>query len=619
MTRIFLSYSSADVEIARRVAGVLRERGADVYFTSPEQRGGQSEAAIEREVELADAFVMLMSPSAQDSPRCRAEFQMATDRHLKEDRALLYVYKVAEDGERGWGRLWDQIDLLPPVSQDKLVGALGVVPIDGDTVPATAPPREEPFRNRRDELNLVADAMRTSGGQDFWVVTAPPKLGKTWFLTKVRARLAEKRKVAAAVVDLREQSLDLRRDAKGLLCALLDTEADANRSDEQLVGDIVKSLAKRERHHVAMLDSAELLHRSTVDSLRILTSRVFDKVNSGARNPDVRLSLIVASRRADEWSGLDCQGESVHHFRALHLSQFDDHVVRDMLNDITEATSVRFDGDILHQWTDGLQQLSVGLPALLVRSVAWARHEQFYDHGECYTPDVFDNVVQPYVTSELLSMQTLLEPGDKIAERYRVVLKALDLISVYRMVTTSHLKHHLDDDVEFGAALAEAAWAVEDLWEAIGKTALVTGVSELWHSLFPPFRALLCKHFHRDDERRRVVHSSARKLYEGLAANGVNGSDRVRVFLELIWHEAMLLQCTDARGLAAKLPDAAAALTKRVIRPDTFGPAFGPAEFRASVRKQLSADREFAALTKPHNGLLNAVLTSVCQNIEGGT
>ncbi|GAA2975039.1 toll/interleukin-1 receptor domain-containing protein [Actinokineospora diospyrosa] len=620
MTRIFLSYSSADSEIATRVAGVLRERGAEVYFEPPQDRGTRSPGAIAQEVERADAFVVLMSPAALGTEYCQVEHQMAAYRELKEQRRLLYKYRVAEGSKDGWGRLWDQVDLLPPVSQNELVDALGVVPIAGSPGPSVERSREGPFRNRHDELNRVLDAMKTSGEHDFWIVTAPPKLGKTWFLTKVCAKLAENYSdKLTTTVDLREQPLDLRHDADRLLRLLFNAEADPQGSADDLVGDLVRIILKRGRHHIAVLDSAELLDRSTVESFRILASRVFDEVNSKPSKPDTRMTLVVASRRAGEWSGMNCQGEPVLDFRVVNLSEFGDRVVRDMLNEISTDSQVEFQRDHVTQWTAALQQLSVGLPALLVRSVEWARIDQFYDSDACSDYRVFDTVVRPYVEGELLSMHTLVEPGDKIAERYGVLLKALELISAYRMVTTSHLKHHLDHDAEFGAALTEAAWAVEDLWDAIGKTALVTGVSDLWHSLFPPFRALLCKHFHRDDERRRVVHSSARELYEGLAANGINGSDRVRVFLELIWHEAMLLQCTDAGGLAAKLPDTAAALAKRVIQPDTFGPAFGPAEFRASVRRQLREDREFAALTKPHNGLFDAVLTSVAQNIGGGT
>ena len=72
------------------------------------------------------------------------------------------------------------------------------------------------FRNRRDELDSVLHGLTNVAGPHFWLIVAPPQLGKTWFLDQLRAEIAAKAQGAARwatkLVDLRVQATGLRRD-----------------------------------------------------------------------------------------------------------------------------------------------------------------------------------------------------------------------------------------------------------------------------------------------------------------------------------------------------------------------------------------------------------------------
>ena len=81
-TRVFLSYSKEDGALATKLTGSLRKAGAKVWLAPEQVRPGENvRAAVEKAIENADAFVVLLS-----KPRSKwmdAELQMALKKHKR--------------------------------------------------------------------------------------------------------------------------------------------------------------------------------------------------------------------------------------------------------------------------------------------------------------------------------------------------------------------------------------------------------------------------------------------------------------------------------------------------------------------------------------------------------
>lgn len=81
-----------------------------------------------------------------------------------------------------------------------------------------------------------------------------------------------------------------------------------------------------------------------------------------------------------------------------------------------------------------------------------------------------------------------------------VLERALRILTAYRLFTLSHLRHHLEADTSFQAALTAASWSRTDLWDALGRTSLCDqSATELWQEIEPSIRRTgrLGSRFHR--------------------------------------------------------------------------------------------------------------------------
>ena len=140
---------------------------------------------------------------------------------------------------------------------------------------------EPSFRNRENELEKVLRGLTNAAGPHFWLVVAPPQLGKTWFLDRISKdeQLAEPPSWLINRIDLHEQEPAVRADADLLLGLVLGREPSAV-NQETLLG-IAIEIIESERCHLYILDGAEFLDARTAIRLREYLGRIYRHVLAG--------------------------------------------------------------------------------------------------------------------------------------------------------------------------------------------------------------------------------------------------------------------------------------------------------------------------------------------------
>ncbi|HEX5117878.1 MAG TPA: toll/interleukin-1 receptor domain-containing protein [Pseudonocardiaceae bacterium] len=614
MTRVFLSCSGSDAEPAGRLMAVLTAAGADVFwFQDPQESGKQFVRSLREEIENADLFIVLLSPAYLTSEWCMRELDMAVHRETDLKERFVYVCQVLDTPRTGTGflRPYDWLDLLPPVDDDKLGHVLTATGFPPPS-PETASPIGAPaFRNRQDELSRIIDALTTRGGQELWLVLSPPRMGKSWFLAEVEKAVRQRDPAyATRLIDLRAHPVTLRANWVRLLCLLLDVEPPESATlsvDDRIA--MAAAVINRSRPQLYLLDSAELLPPESVDALRTELTAIHRLVDR-AGNHQTRLCFVVGSRHQDPWLGFGPSGGSLL-FETLPLTEFKVSVFRQVIDE----QDLRIGNDENQRWAEALHGLGEGLPALLVAGLRWARDMAFISYEDCHNGRAFDKVARPYIAADLLAVESLLPAGDGGQPQRKTVLeRALKVISPYRLFTQSHLAHHISGDVAFGRALDDVAWDLDDLWEALSRTALLKQpTDEIWQVLSPPIRRLLFRYYYPDEAGRRQAHVDAHQFYEKWAET-TSGTDRGAVLVECLWHEATTLLLGGGNDLPNRLPARAADLTRTFSRPE----GYTAPEFAGYVRNRLQRDPEFATLVRAHQGLFQDVLASVYNTIAGG-
>src|SRR5689334_600344 len=234
---VFLSYAEEDREIAAEISAWLGEQGVE-RFNWLTSGSGRFLPLIEGAISRADAFLALMSPHFMASRWCSRERDLALlrEQQLQEDdpgREFVHVLETGTIRPEAAGFLgsYNWLSFTSPSARDdafdELARRLGLArrhatagpsaPVAGAAAaagrprgasgspPPGGPPRHgsppgdgglspdgifalPPFRNREREFDLV-EAGLVSGEKPFWLVTAPPQLGKSWFLKRARTRL----------------------------------------------------------------------------------------------------------------------------------------------------------------------------------------------------------------------------------------------------------------------------------------------------------------------------------------------------------------------------------------------------------------------------------------------
>jgi hypothetical protein len=613
MMRVFLSFAAENSAVAERFDRAWSRLGVRVFrFDNPNREAGRVVETIEHELGAADLFVALMSPQYLDSPWCQQERALAIHRDTELAEQFVHVVEVAETARELSGLLRDYVWLdAKGVLTDQRVDAVSAQLPLGRTTAATDD--ETPgFRNREDELATLRSALQTVGGHELWVLVSPPLMGKTWLLTRLERLLTTASpRWTVRRLNLRDAPAELRTDAPRLVGSLLDVDHQQGPLLDDDLRDIATRVSARDGPQLFVLDDAELLTPACAASARSALTAVHRLVRRTGKGE--RFGLLIGTRRHDEWRGLGSDARTGQRFEALRLTEFGPDIVHQSLLDLPRQFGVE------ERWShaERLHQLSEGLPALLVRSVAWAEDTAFLRMDRSDSPAAFDAVARDYIQDDLLSAASLLPMGgSRPAEALEVLRSMLRVLSTYRLYTQSHLKFHLDADPALQQALRDAHWNRVDLWDALGQTALGTqqAAHEMWHEIEPSLRRLLHRYHHRTDAERVAAHAAARRFYGGWTRDRAAGREQQVVLVESLWHEASRMAIERPDAVARLLPGVAVELAQ------TFGssPMYEPAEFSDAVVRRLRDDDDLKVLVAGRVGLFDEIVKSVALTIGGG-
>ncbi|WP_158102888.1 toll/interleukin-1 receptor domain-containing protein [Lentzea kentuckyensis] len=605
MTRVFLSYAEEDGSAARTLAALLGQHGFDVFWYEETNRG-EWVAALSDELRKADRFVVLLSSHYQQSEWCTKEwltaYRMAVDPKIK--RPVITVCEVGDFDEPVEPFLGNYARHdLRALTEAKLAGLLATFGVQA------APPDGGRFRNREQELTNLLDALSLSSGQDLWVVAAPPRMGKSWFLREVERRLTARSWGETRLLDLARWPELWGAPAKvvvELMGVNVEPEGDSLTEDE--VEDIAREVSKRGNNQLYLLDSAERLDRATAAKVRSALTAVYTHLVE--RRMRKRFSVIIGTRRPNGWHGLGRYAQC--RFITLSLSEFKLDVIEQAVRDgVPDA-----DDGLVRRSAVALQRESDGLPALLSAWMDWAYKANLIgiERG-LRKSSTFDAVTAKYVRTDLLTHDVLFPSGVTNAPAAKEALDhALKALAPYRLITQSHLKFHYDSDEALRDDATSAGWNMRELWAALNSTSLLEPRSSLWRVINPPIRRVLYRYYYRTDGERASAHEGAKWCYQKWTVNQA-GSEQVVMMVECLWHELCGQLLQQPSRLHETLPETAGQLAKDFLNSDLYDPR----EFAECVHELLIDDHEFQLTLHDHTGLFQEVLSAIDTAVSEGT
>jgi hypothetical protein len=451
------------------------------------------------------------------------------------------------------------------------------------------------FRNRVSELEQVTDGLMSPDGEHFWFVIAPPQLGKTWFLNQVDKILTTQVPGTWKVrrVDLRTQPDKVVRDAWALIQVMFAGPSSASAGE---LPEITARVLASGTRQLYLLDSAELLDDVTVRGLRTFLAQINQQVEA-VRYSNVRLALIVASRRDPEWLGITPKPR----LRRLPLSEFRIDVVAEALEQLANRLDYRLTSAQFHEHANLVHRLSEGLPALLVKYLDWIEAQRWVDLHRLEDQQRFDQLSRPYVEDVLLSPSSLLGPGaDPADERLPAIKQALKALVRYRLFTQSHLSHHAPEV----AALVPLGWSIEQIWAAVSSTALLhRPQGEPWHQIHAPIRRLLSRYWYPTPDLRVRAHVTALEFVRSLATERL-GRDEAAILAECLWHAAQALSDNTPAELSRRLIELARTLSVGLL-PSS---AFTQDDLRVCAKELMEGDEELADMLGGIDGLFEKLI-----------
>jgi cellulose biosynthesis protein BcsQ len=604
-TRVFLSYAEEDREIAGQVATWLRADGFMVPDW-PHPAGDKLIARTEEGIQSADAFLALVSPGYLASPWCRVERElaMAIEFGLQQPdtpgRRFLHVLKVRDTPRSPAGFLsaYRWIDLTNPDSLQSEMSVLADVLRSVDYSPRT---RSAAFRDRSEELDRVLRGLSSEEGPHFWLVTAPPELGKSWLLDRIRSELdeAESGRWLVSNVDLRVESLELRQDADILLARLFGQPIDVA---EPLAHTL--EIVRRGRPRLYMLDSAELLESDMAAKLRSELGQVYKQVRDASQK-GLRISFIVASRQASRWQAV----LPAPRLARITLMAFSPEVIGQALRDLAMHMGRQFSSADVQAFIPLVRDVSEGLPYLLNRTLDWIEENQWVGVDRLATQEVFEELAQPYIEDTLFAQRSLLPYVQEPADGALAVLRrAFRLLVPHRQFTLSHLRYYASQEPAFQAELDNLHWSLEkDLWQALNRTSLLTDPPEPWQEIEPAIRRLLFRYYYGSDPRKvAAAHSTALAFEEAFPSESA-GNDQAVGLVEALWHEATVVSITNPADITERLSQSA---RKRslALRASAF---FSAGELREYAAQRIAEDWELQEVLSGVSGLLDRLVAIV--------
>jgi transcriptional regulator with XRE-family HTH domain len=458
---------------------------------------------------------------------------------------------------------------------------------------------------RRAELDWLVNSLSSVGGPFFWLVTAPPGMGKTTLLTQLDGELKRADPDwETSLVDLRGQPSDLLTDTTALLVRLfrLDSaEADAGADAGATHRAIAQQLSRGGRRFVGLLDSAEELSPRAVRQLRSSLGEVHRLVEQTG-NPDVELAFVAASRLDAGWLGSGWPPR----LSALTLPEFGVDVVEERLRSWA-ARADRAPTEQFNRTAALVYRVTAGLPALVDPVLDWIRDEEWLDLHRLDSPEVFESLAARFIDDQLLAQDSLFPRDDSVTPAHcTVVREAIGYLVRYRFFTLSHVRRLLDADAKFRHSFERSKWSVEGLWSALGGTALLTRpLAEPWREFHPAIRRLLFRHFYAAAADGAAAHREAAGFMAAWAMSQT-GRDQVMGLVEGLWHTAAALRLDGARSdaVAAKLRNSAAEFAGTL--KDTLG--FSAYELREYAAARILSDGELQESVDDVAGLADELI-----------
>ncbi len=615
---IFLSYAAEDSQPASAIASWLREHNLPVYdWGDSFEPGARFIDQMERRLSEADAFLALDSPHFAASPWCHRETALAILREeelqrSRPDSHFIRVLKIADTPGRSPTFLdaYDAFDLTDPGAFDRRLSQLAASLNRGGSG-AVGSPRVETialvtpeFHSRDDELDYVLRGVTNPAGPHFWLVIAPPQLGKTWFLDQLAVRLGEEQaNWSARRVDIRDYpDEDMRANVPWLLGRLFGLDIPPPGADERALRQIASLILTRRRHHLCLLDSAELLPEETALRLRLTVSEIYRMVLA-ADSRDVRVAFVAASRRDDEWRRLGARPR----LALLPLSEFKPAIVAAALVDLSERMRRGHSRAEIEVYADLVYRMSEGLPALLARCLLWIEREQWVEMSRLADQDQFEELAGNYIDDALLGSANLFRTSKPPDEQVRLaVVAALRGLAPHRLFTLAHLRDLIQGDTWLADWLEQCGWPVEKLWGAITSTSLLKRpLDEPWQELQGAIRRLLFRYFYPTDADRAAAHARARRFMASWA-DGLTGMDQVSGLVECLWHEAAELRYLRADNAAEVLRQSAATLVGSLQRS-----GYSESELRMLAADRILSDDEFQDTVAYIPGLFDKLVAIV--------
>jgi TIR domain len=593
-----MSYADEDDKIAQEIADQLSSDEVSICSTqgSAARRLDRFPSEPALEIQQADIFLALVSPYSMASTLCRQERELALYREQRLHQSgisgsFVQVVQVRQTPYHEAGSLRSQpwFDLTGRSSREGVLKALAdnLEPSGLSGGNSARGGRGRPrghltdFRNRTKELEAVGAGI-ASGDECFWLIAAPPQLGKSWFLNEIASKVDEKLPARCAVelVDVHDLWPEAVRDPDAILRLLFGFPARGKDGPIDL-SEIVHKLNASGRLHLCLLDGAELLSNDTIRQLRHQLGEINHRL-AHRNNPSARFALVAASRRVAEWTGM-IPGPRLE---ILTLTEFKEEIVADELRKAAKDADYALSTGQLQHIAHRVHRLSEGLPALLVSCIAWVQ-ERSFDIDGLEDAATFQRIAGTYVQQALLSPDSL-RIGGKLPtdEEQTAIRRAIQLISPYRIITYSHVDHCAEER-SLREAIQEIGWSVRDLWEAIsGVDLLYRPQRDPWQTIYGPVRRLLSRYWRPDEASRREAHGEAAEFTLAFLSDQ-SGSDQWRVLLECLWHEAHALGVATL-SIPAALP---AQSTDRLVRL-AMGLAAG---LKAEPDSVISERRKFAA------------------------
>jgi transcriptional regulator with XRE-family HTH domain len=518
-------------------------------------------------------------------------------RHLKAEEAAILaraldvpLRDLLESGTSEFGERSDSADL--PQSRRQSGSSSGT-----DQPPDLSQP---PGEVRRAETGEFIGALDSARGPHFWLVIAPPGLGKTTLVSQLSAELTQRTtRWRANKIDIRAEASDIREDVPGLLSRLFGLSRSQVTDDQAGYLTVAKHISQQGRPLLCILDSAEELSSETSRRLRAALSAVYDLVGQTG-NPRARLAFIVASRLDRGWRGVMPKPS----LEVRPLAEFGTEVVEDRLRTFLKGTERTRPQAELERAAVLVHGVTAGLPALLDPVLEWIGNEEWLDLERLEEHDVFEALAADYIDS-LLAPDSLLPGRAEVTEdQLELVREAIKYLVRYRFFTPSHTQRQLAKDKAFSGLLSASGWQEEDLWEALSDmTLLKRPLEQPWQEFQPAIRRLLWQHFYASDADRARAHAAAADFVADLSEQ-LKGKDQVTGLVAVLWHRASVLRLTGSDRVRERLKKEAADMVGRLRESNPYWVA----DLRAIAAEMMRSDPELLATIADIDGLADELV-----------